>query len=143
MLNEDKIRLMNEIAMYEKKEARRMRPARKYFRDDYVAKHMLQSFFAYTLSCALLLSVAFLYRLDWILNAADMPETLVWVKRLLILYFSGLALFELLTALIYRRRYALAERRRERGLLLLNRLKKRYDIRERRRELFREGGRNA
>ena len=57
MLNDDKIRLMNEIALFEKKERKRERPAEVFFRGDYVAKHMLQSFFAWTLSYGLLLGV--------------------------------------------------------------------------------------
>ena len=68
MLNDDKIRLMNEIALFEKKERKRERPAEVFFRRDYVAKHMLQSFFAWTLSYGLLLGVVMLYILERILN---------------------------------------------------------------------------
>ena len=76
MLNEDKIRLMNEIAIYAKREGRRENPAQKYFRGDYVAKHVLQSFFAYTLSAALFLGVFSLYRLEAILSMVNVMDVL-------------------------------------------------------------------
>ena len=142
MLNEDKIRLMNEIARYEKREGRREGPARKYFRGDYVAKHMLQSFFAYTLSFCLFLGVAFLYRLEFILRAMSVDDVISTIKKSLLLYLAGLLLYEAVALLVYRRKYAGAVYRREQHLIRLNRLKKRYDIQERLKELNREGGRN-
>lgn len=142
MLNEDKIRLMNEIARYEKREGRKEGPARKYFRGDYVAKHLLQSFFAYTLSFCLFMGVAFLYRLEFILRAMSVADVIDTMKKSLLLYLMGLFLYEAAAFLIYRRKYAGAVHRREQHLIRLNRLKKRYDIQERLKELNREGGRN-
>ena len=107
MLNEDKIRLMNEIAIYAKREGRRENPAQKYFRGD---------------------------------NVMDVLEKL---KHILIFYVLGLLLFEALTVIIYRRKYSEAKERRLKHLTRLNRLKKRYEIQNRQRELIKEGGRNA
>lgn len=143
MLNEDKIRLMNEIAIYAKREGRRENPAQKYFRGDYVAKHVLQSFFAYTLSAALFLGVFSLYRLEVILSMVNVMDVLEKLKHILIFYVLGLLLFEALTVIIYRRKYSEAKERRLKHLTRLNRLKKRYEIQNRQRELIKEGGRNA
>ena len=108
MLNDDKIRLMNEIALFEKKERKRERPAEVFFRRDYVAKHMLQSFFAWTLSYGLLLGVVMLYILERILNTVDVMEVVKYARTGILIYLAGLAVFEIITVIVYRRRYAAA-----------------------------------
>ena len=143
MLNDDKIRLMNEIALFEKKERKRERPAEVFFRRDYVAKHMLQSFFAWTLSYGLLLGVVMLYILERILNTVDVMEVVKYARTGILIYLAGLAVFEIITVIVYRRRYAAAVEKREIHYTKLNRLKKRYEIRDRIRDLGQEGGRNA
>ncbi len=143
MLNEDKIRLMNEIARYEKKERRDERPAKLYFRTDYVGKHMIQSFFAYTLSFLILLVFRFLYSLESILNAADISAVTDFLRKNAVLYAAGLVVFEVITAAVYRRRYTVSKKKLEEHLTRVNRLKKRYDLRDRMKELAKEGGRNA
>ncbi len=143
MLNNDKIRLMNEIALFEKKERKRERPAEVFFRGDYVAKHMLQSFFAWTLSYGLVLAVVLLYILERILNTVDVMEVVKYARTGVLIYLAGLFIFEVITVIVYRRRYAAAVGKRETHYTKLNRLRKRYEIHDRIRELGKEGGRNA
>jgi len=143
MLSEDKIRQMNEIARYTEREKKMERPAGRFFRGDYVTKHLFQSFFAYSLSFALFLGVAFLYELQHILNAVDVMVFVNLAKQSVILYFAGLFVYELITWIVYRRKYRESVRRREKHLSMLNHLKKRYDVQERVKELSKEGGRNA
>ena len=47
MLNEEKIRLMTGIAMFEKKMMKESIPANRYFKSDYVGSHLIRSFIAY------------------------------------------------------------------------------------------------
>ena len=132
MLNEDKIRLMNETARFAKKEEKMMKPAQRYFRGDYLAKHLLQSFFAFTISFA-----------ERLLNTVDVMEAVRYTEKAAVLYFAGLLVFETITAAVYSRKYTLSEKRREEHLMKMNRLKKRYEIHDKIRELAKEGGRNA
>ena len=143
MLNEDKIRLMNETARFAKKEEKMMKPAQRYFRGDYLAKHLLQSFFAFTISFALLFAVYSLCSLERLLNTVDVMEAVRYAEKAAVVYFAGLLVFEAITAAVYSRKYALSEKRREEHLMKLNRLKKRYEIQDKIRELAKEGGRNA
>ncbi len=143
MLNEDKIRLMIETARFSKKEEKLMQPSQRYFRGDYIAKHMLQSFFAYTVSFALLFMVSALYSLERILNTVDVMEAVRFAEKALVFYGIGLILFEMITVAVYRRKYAASQKKREEQLKKLNRLKKRYDIQDKMKELSKEGGRNA
>ena len=143
MLNEDKIRLMTETARMAKKEKKIVGPAQRYFRGDYVAKHMLQSFFAFTAAFAILFGLACLYSLERILNTVDVMEAVRFALRAAALYAAGLFLYELVTVIVYSRKYRRSEQKREEQLMRLNRLKKRYEFQDRARELAKEGGRNA
>ena len=143
MLNEDKIRLMNETARFAKKEEKMMKPAQRYFRGDYLAKHLLQSFFAFTISFAMLFAVWSLYSLERLLNTVDVMEAVRYTEKAVGVYFAGLLVFEAVTVIVSTRKYAASERLREEHLMKLNRLKKRYEIQDKIRELAKEGGRNA
>ena len=143
MLSEDKIRRMNQIARFTEQEKKLERPSGQFFKGDYVAKHMFQSFFAYTLSFGLFLTVAFFYRLQDILNAVDVMVFVNYAKHSLMLYAAGLLVYEGITFLVYRNKYQRSARVREEHLAMLNHLKKRYDMQERVKELSKEGGRNA
>ena len=48
MLNEDKIKLMTSIAMFEKREGKHIAPANRFFRSDYISGRIMRSFFVYT-----------------------------------------------------------------------------------------------
>ena len=135
MLREDKIRLMHEIAKYEKSADEWERPAKEYFRGDYIGMHLLQSFLSFTLSYALILGIVSLYHLEHILNAVNVLIVFRFVLRCVVAYVVGLLLF--------RRRYDKSAARRTEHLRCLNRLKKRYDTEERIKELAKEEGANA
>lgn len=143
MLREDKIRLMHKIAQYEKSTEEYERPAKEYFRGDYIGMHLLQSFFSYTLSYILILAIFLLYFLERILNAVNVSILLRFVLRCAAIYIAGLLIFELVTYVVFRRRYEAAAARREEHLRCLKRLKKRYDTEERMKELEREESANA
>ena len=143
MLREDKIRLMHEIAQYEKRADEWERPAKEYFRGDYVGMHLLQSFLSFSFSYALILCVVLLYRLEYILNAVNVLIVVRFVLRCVVVYLVGLLAFEIITYIVFRRRYDKSAARRQEHLRCLKRLKKRYDTEERMKELAKEEGANA
>ena len=48
MLNEDKVRYMTELAIFEKNKGREMFSINRYFKGDYISGQLFRSFFAYT-----------------------------------------------------------------------------------------------
>ena len=73
----------------------------------------------------------------------DVMEAVRYTEKAAAVYFIGLLVFEAVTVIVYSRKYAVSEKRREEHLMKLNRLKKRYEIQDKVRELAKEGGRNA
>ena len=118
MLNEEKIRLMTGIAMFEKKMMKESIPANRYFKSDYVGSHLIRSFIAYSLTVCLCLVLWVLYRFDDLISLG---------VRLVFYYAAGLLAYLVVTWKIYSRRYDEAAGRLKIYQAKLRRLDKKYD----------------
>ena len=56
MLNEDKIKVMNKLAMYEKTEGKKYLPVSKYYRSDYIGLALIKNFFLVTIGYVLVVA---------------------------------------------------------------------------------------
>lgn len=141
MLNEDKIKLMTGIAMFEKRERKAIFPANRYFRSDYISSRMLRSFFSYTLCYILCVLVWGLYSIEKLLNAVNLDELILMAKTAALFYIAGLIVYLIITFFVYRKRYEYARRGMKVYVAKLKRLEKRYEFQNRSKELTKEGGR--
>jgi hypothetical protein len=139
MLNEDKMRLMTGIAMFEKREGKYISPANRYFRGDYISMHLLRSFFAFTVCYALCVAIWVLYNIDNLLNAMEIDDIIWDMKAGGVLYLAGLILYLIVTWIIYARRYEFARRGLNVYLTKLKRLSRRYELQGRTKEITKEG----
>lgn len=126
MLNEEKIRLMTGIAMFEKKAEKDVFPVTRYFKSDYVGGHMLRSFVMYTVACMVGLALWILYQIDDILNTMDITVLLSSAKYIAVLYVAGLILYLLITYHVYAGRYDVAAKNMKIYQAKLRRLEKKY-----------------
>lgn len=138
MLNEDKIKLMTELAFYEKKQRGRVHSVQKYFKQDYISKYMLLGFFRYTLGFLLLSLIYFVYILGDIKDGIHITDFIMNVEIYIIIYIVGLIIFEIIVWSVWSRRYDYA--RDVQGIYLskLRRLQKRYEFQTKTKELSRE-----
>lgn len=127
MLNEEKIRLMTGIAMFEKKMMKESIPANRYFKSDYVGSHLIRSFIAYSLTVCLCLVLWVLYRFDDLLNAMAVDDLISLGVRFVFYYAAGLLAYLVVTWKIYSRRYDEAVGRLKIYQAKLRRLDKKYD----------------
>ena len=74
MLNEDKIKLMTSIAMFEKREGKHIAPANRFFRSDYISGRIMRSFFVYTVCFILCALIWVLYSMERLLNVMELDE---------------------------------------------------------------------
>lgn len=135
MLNEDKLRLMTGIAIFEKREGRKIFPVQRYFRGDYISKHLFRSFFSYTFCTVLVVLIWILYNSEKLLNTMNLDEMIAAAKGGILFYLAGLAVYLIITYRIYRKRYEDARRGMRVYLAKLKRLEKRYEFQNRTREL--------
>lgn len=141
MLNEDKIKLMTGIAMFEKREGKRIFPAYYYFKGDYISSHMFRFFFSYTFCYILGVLIWGLYHMEELLNTINLDEVLAIVKDGALLYGVGLLLYLAITFIVYQKRYEIAKRGMKVYVAKLKRLEKRYEFQSRTKELTKEGSR--
>lgn len=138
MLNEEKIKLMTGIAMFEKKEGKKIFPLNRYFKSDYISSHLMAAFFGYTF-CSCLAAVLWgLYHLEPLLNSLQVDMLLNLAKRFALLYFMGLLIYLLIAFFVYQRRYEYAKGGLRVYVAKLKRLEKRYEYQSREREITKE-----
>ena len=64
MLNEDKVKLMTRMAMYEKKKGRKVMKMTKYFHSDYVSWNMIKTAISVTFAYAMIAGCWLLYHME-------------------------------------------------------------------------------
>ncbi len=126
MLNEEKIRLMTGIAMYEKKAEKDIFPVTRYFKSDYVGSHMIRSFITYTFTCLMFLAMWLLYQIEDIFNTMDFSILISSAKYIAVLYAIGLFVYLLITMIVYSKRYTMASKSLKIYQAKLRRLEKKY-----------------
>ena len=99
MLNEEKIKQMTELALLKKRKGEQMFEIDNYFKEDYVGKQMLKSFFVYTFCFLLIIVLAVLYNLEELMSGI----TTVGV-------FSVVYIVELITYRFFSKKYDEAQR---------------------------------
>ncbi len=127
MLNEEKIRVMTGIAMFEKKAKKEILPARRYFKSDYIGSHLIRSFLIYTFACAICLALWMLYQLENLLSTMDFSVLLESAKNIGIVYATGLLVYLFLACWVYSRRYDRASKGMKIYQAKLRRLEKKYE----------------
>lgn len=86
MLNEEKIRLMTRLALYEQKEGKKDLPLSKYYRTDYLALKMINSTIVMTLGYILLLSTIVLIKIEELLSDIVNMDLAAMGRNILIIY---------------------------------------------------------
>ena len=71
VLNEDKIKLMANISMFENHQKKYISLVTRYFKSDYISRNLLRAFFGYTLCWALGFLLVILYRAEGIFASMD------------------------------------------------------------------------
>lgn len=105
MLNEEKIRLMAQLSMYDKREGRAIREAGKYFRGTYISRRIFMSMVHYTLCFVLLTLLLMLMSLEQLLLHLNIPFILAACRVLFALYVVGMLLMAAYTYARFAKQY--------------------------------------
>ena len=128
MLNEDRIKLMTSIGMFEKREGQKIFPVYRFFKSDYIGRHMLRSCLGYTFCWLLGTALAVLYKAEDFLSSLNFNDIAGCGRMYLGAYLMGLAAYLLITYVVYWRRYEYASRGMKVYVAKLKRLEKRYEM---------------
>ena len=141
MLNEEKVRYMTQLAIFEKRVGKKIFPINRYFKKDYVGGQMFRSFFGYTFCYLLFLLMWVLYKLDELLNEMSIDEILDAAKKWGVIYAAGLVLYLIVTWIVYSKRYDYAARSQTMYISKLKHLMRRYEKERPERKRDNRGGR--
>lgn len=110
MLNEEKVRYMTELAVFEKNQGKEIFSINRFFKRDYVGIQMFRSFFGYTFSYLLILLLWILYQLEDLLGTISFDDAARLAGLCGFWYLLGLAVYLGITWSVAGKRYNYASR---------------------------------
>ncbi|MBO4780954.1 MAG: hypothetical protein J5522_01035 [Lachnospiraceae bacterium] len=122
MLNERKIRLMTQLAIYEKKEGKEDVKLSKFYKSDYARFQAWKTGIAVTVAYLLLVAVAVIYKLEYLIENAFNIDYALLGKKILGLYIIVLATYVIVAMLGYSLKYAASRKKLARYFRMLRKL---------------------
>lgn len=141
MLNEEKIKLMADLAIYEKRNGRKMHGVTSYFKNDYISRNMIRGFLSFTCCFILILVIWGLFHIDLFISTIGLDAIVSLTRKTAVFYVIGLLFYLSLIYSVYAKHYDDEYRKVRIYTAKLKHLDKRYDYQNRSRELTREGRR--
>lgn len=105
MVNEEKVKLMTQMAIYESTKGKEQLQVSKYYKSDYVKFHMLKTAVAATFAYALILTFYGLLHAEKLLEQINGMDYLATGKALLLSYAIVVVIYVIIAWVIYSIRY--------------------------------------
>ena len=138
MLREDKLRMMTDLAMFEKKHGAQIRETSDFFKRDYVGRHLLRGFFRYSVSFFLLFGLFLIFNLDRYLSNLSLNLLTTRITVTLAIYLVGLVIYLAVLATLRMSEYDESLSIRKTYEAKLRMMSRRYEYRNRAERLQRE-----
>lgn len=126
MINEEKIKIMTKLAMYEKTEGKKNLQISRYFRTDYIGLALIKNFFMVTIGYGLILATLAGYFSDYLMNNIHKMNLVNMGIYIAIGYGVVLIVYTLITYILYSVRYYRAKKSVKKYYEELTRLNKIY-----------------
>lgn len=101
MINEEKIALMTKLALYEENEGKKNIPLGKYYKEDYVSLHMINTVIVATFSYVLILAVIIFSHLEEMMAQIANMDFIKAGKDLIIGYVAILVVYIVISYIVY------------------------------------------
>ncbi|MDY5021546.1 MAG: hypothetical protein SPE99_04005 [Blautia sp.] len=126
MLNEEKVKIMNRLAMYEQGEGKKYLPVSKYYRTDYIGLALIKNFFLVTIGYGLMLVGLAAYFGEYLMENIHKMNLVRMGIYIVVGYAGVLLLYSLVTYIQYSVKYHRAKKSVKRYYEELTRLEKIY-----------------
>ena len=110
MINEEKVILMTKLAAYEAGEGKKNTAIGKYFRSDYIGVQVIKSILCATIAFAIGFGLYILYDFETLMMDIYKMDLFIFAKNVLMIYFAVVAVYAVLTYVIYTYRYSRAKK---------------------------------
>ncbi len=105
MLNEEKIRLMTKLALYEEKNGKKALSSNKYFKNDYISINMINTVLTVSFAYLLGLVLWIVYKVDYFMQEITNIDLITLGKQVLIIYVIVLIIFLFISYVVYSIRF--------------------------------------
>ncbi len=110
MINEEKVKIMTNLAMYEQGKGKKYLPVSKYYRSDYIGLALIKNFFLVTIGYCLIIVAVAVYFGEYLLeNIHKMNLVLVGIY-IIVGYLIVLVVYSILTYIQYSVQYYRAKK---------------------------------
>ena len=110
MLNEEKVRIMNRLALYEKTDGRKYLPVSKYYRSDYIGLALIRNFFLVTIGYALVIGAIAVYYGEYLMDNIHKMDVMDLGLDIVLGYAVTMVVYTILTYIEYTIRYHKAKK---------------------------------
>lgn len=110
MVNEDKIKLMTKLAVYEQGEGKKKLPVMQYFQGDYIVFNVIKTFLSITIAYGLILAIGVVLSSQYLMENIQKLSIEQLAGRMIFGYILVQALYLTIALLVYMKRYANAKR---------------------------------
>lgn len=110
MINEEKVKIMTKLAMYEQGKGKKHLPVSKYYRSDYIGLALIKNFFLVTIGYLLAVAAVAVYFGEYLLENIHKMNILALGAYIVIGYVAAVAGYSILTYIQYSVRYYRAKK---------------------------------
>ena len=110
MINEEKVKIMDRLALYEKQEGRKYLPVSKYYRSDYIGLALFRNFFLASIGYLVILLLVGAYFAEFL---AEHLHTLnvTWIGMMIVGgYLVTISVYSVVTYTLHTIRYGRAQK---------------------------------
>ena len=130
MLNENKVKMMTKMAIYEKNEGRYNIKTARYFKADYVSLGVLKTVIVGTFSFILLLVVVGMCNLDMLANNLNQLDYVSMGSTIGAFYVVFIIVYGVISALVYAARFDSSRKELKQFISRLNKLERFYGVKK-------------
>ena len=127
LLNENKVKMMTKMAIYEKNEGRRMLKTARYFKSDYIAFGILKTLITTSIAYIIMLIMYVLYNMESIIKDINKIDYTEVGTNLIIGYVAMIAVFSAIAFVVYGKQYDNSRNGLKRYFSRLNKLERFYN----------------
>lgn len=132
MINEEKVKIMTEIAMYEQGKGRKYLPVSKYYRSDYIGLALIKNFFLVTMGYVMAIAAVAVYFGEYLMENLHKMDLVSLGIYIIIGYVAALVGYSILTYIQYSVKYFKAKKSVKEYYTQLTELSKIYTREEKR-----------
>jgi len=127
LLNENKVKMMTKMAIYEKNEGKKMVRTARYFKGDYIAFGVLKTLITTSVAYIIMVILFALLNLENIVKDINTLDYAVIGKRMILFYVLLIIVFSAISIVVYSREYDQSRKGLKRYFSRLNKLERFYN----------------